>query len=120
MSERTIEDYVAEVYAKQEAQHLERQQAERLRTEQQSAAFGEAMRKVAVSCGVRPQQVEDFASAHKAHELFELREGRVVAKEGVYTPGDPLQALDVAVWCADLRDKDLASGHPAGGVWWEK
>ena len=43
----------------------------------EQTAFRDAMRMIAVACGVRPQQVDYFADSTKAADLFELRDGRV-------------------------------------------
>jgi hypothetical protein len=104
----TPEDIAARVQAEVDdkmAGWAAEREATRQREQEQKAAEAAAWRAalgpVAVACGVRPFLID--GTVERARSVFELRDGAVRPKPGVYHPRDPIAELDPVTWLADLR-----------------
>ena len=60
-----------------------------------------------MACGARSIAIDHLVD--RASALFELRDGRVVAKSDVRHPRDPCADLDPITWLADLRTNEEKS-----------
>lgn len=106
--EKTIETLAAEQVAKTmaqwEAERAAARAAEQKQVEAERAAWHAAIAPTIVACGVRPSLIGSVVE--QAHDLFELREGKVVAKPGFTNWRDPCADYTVVDWLADLHTTD--------------
>jgi hypothetical protein len=80
----------------------------RLTADAQLAAtqLREQIRDTAIACGAQPRSVRHIV--RDAEDLFELKDGQIVARDGRRNPRDPCVVLDLVAWLVDLRNTE---GH---------
>ena len=108
MTNEELETKVAEVVAaseaRWEAERAARRAEEQERAAQEATAWRDAVAPVAIACGVRPIFIEQLAV--QARAVFDLRDGKVVAKPGTVHPTDPCRDYTLADWLGGLRATD--------------
>lgn len=66
--------------------------------------FRDLMEREALRHRVLPQSLRHVL--RDAEEMFTLKEGAIVPKDGQTEPGDPLVPLSPSSWLAELREKE--------------
>ncbi len=94
----------------------ERKAREIAQQQADEAAFRELLTGEATKAKVRPNSVRHVL--REAHDVFELKHGRLVAKEGQKHPSEPLRELTPDVWFEHLSttDENLFEGSGGGGA----
>jgi hypothetical protein len=91
-------------WANGESNRAARMAREAEERESERAAWRASVAPVVIACGVRPSLIDVVVD--QAHSLFDLREGKLVAKSGVTNRRDPCADYTVVDWLADLHASD--------------
>jgi hypothetical protein len=102
ITQQEIAALVAQAVERQQAEQAAEREAARVADEQRAQAWRDAVAPIAIACAARPIAIDYLLD--RAATVFELRDGRVVAKPGVMHPRDPCTDLDPITWLADLRN----------------
>src|SRR5687767_13886883 len=98
------DEYVANAMAEYEAEKTRQAGPPTVEQQLAQAQFRELVAEHALLHGVRPQSVRHVV--RDAEAVFELRDGRLVARDGQTDPGDPLGPLTPACWMQQLAKTD--------------
>ena len=106
--DRTIDmiaaEHVANTLAQCESDRAVRMACEAQEQDTEHAAWHGAVATTVVACGVRQNLITCIVE--QARSLFELKDGKVVAKPGITNRRDPCADYTVLDWLADLHTTD--------------
>lgn len=106
--DRTIDmiaaEHVAKTLAQCESDRAARMAREAQEQDAEHAAWHGAVATTVVACGVRQSLIPSVVE--RARSLFELKDGKVVAKPGIGNRRDPCADYTVLDWLADLHTTD--------------
>jgi hypothetical protein len=106
LSREAARRYLAAWQADQQSQAAQQAEAARIAAQ----PLRERLGATALACGARPNTVRMVI--REGEEIFELKDGQLLPRDGRRHPHDPLVPLDVITWLATLRETDDYLFHP--------